>query len=363
MHTDYFIGLMSGTSLDGIDAALVDFAGPQPRLVAALCLPFEPALRAELLTLQSTQEQELHRAALAANDLSIASARAVTTLLTQAGVAPGEIKAIGHHGQTIRHRPELGYTLQIGNHALLAELTGISVVGDFRSRDVAAGGQGAPLVPAFHQAIFGSPSETRVIVNIGGIANLTVLDPHQTVRGWDSGPGNMLMDYWIGQHQGQAYDADGAWAATGQVREELLNHLLADPYFTLPAPKSTGRDLFNADWLQRHLLQAQWPAADVQATLCALTACSIADAARSTQAATLYLCGGGAHNATLRRMLASRLPGTTIQTTADLGVDPDWLEAMAFAWLARTCLQHEPANLPAVTGAKGPRILGAIWPQ
>ncbi len=361
MKPAYFIGLMSGTSLDGIDCALVDFSESTPRLVGALCQPFDPALRDELLALQSATPDELHRAALAANGLSRASAQAVQALLAQTGVAANDITAIGHHGQTIRHRPELGYTLQIGNHALLAELTGITVVGDFRSRDVAAGGQGAPLVPAFHQAIFGATNQTRIVVNIGGIANLTVLAPDQSVLGWDSGPGNVLMDDWISRERGLAFDANGDWAASGKVDHTLLTDLLAEPFFALPAPKSTGRDLFNADWLLPRL--QDHASADIQATLCRLTAQSIADAARPHHPAALFLCGGGAHNATLRRMLSELLPDAAISTTAELGVDPDWLEAMAFAWLARCCLQNQPANLPAVTGAAGSRILGAIWPQ
>lgn len=363
MESSYFIGLMSGTSLDGIDCALVEFAGSAPRLVDALCQPFDPALRSELMALQASGADELHRAALAANGLSRASAQAVATLLQKTGVSAAQIAAIGHHGQTIRHRPELGYTLQIGNHALLAEFTGITVVGDFRSRDVAAGGQGAPLVPAFHQAVFGASDQTRIVVNIGGIANLTVLAPDQTVLGWDSGPGNALLDYWINRERGLAYDANGDWAASGQIDPQLLQNLLAEPYFAQPAPKSTGRDLFNPDWLHAHLQGGNRRSEDIQATLCALTAQSIADAARTHKPATLFLCGGGAHNTTLRRMLSGLLPDAAISTTAELGVDPDWLEAMAFAWLARGCLQNQPANLPAVTGAAGLRILGAIYPR
>jgi len=237
------------------------------------------------------------------------------------------------------------------------------VIGDFRSRDVAASGQGAPLVPAFHQAIFGATDQTRIVVNIGGIANLTVLAPDRSVLGWDSGPGNVLMDDWISRERGLAFDANGDWAASGKVDHTLLTDLLAEPFFALPAPKSTGRDLFNPDWLLPHLQGGHWRSEDIQTTLCALTAQTIADAARSHRPAALFLCGGGAHNATLRRMLAAALPGVSMTTTAELGVDPDWLEAMAFAWLARCCLQNQPANLPAVTGATGPRILGAIWPR
>ena len=359
----YFIGLMTGTSLDGIDAALVDFSGELPRLVATHGAPLPDALRAELFALQAAGPGELHRAALAANAHSSTCAEVITQLIDKYSVFAKDIAAIGNHGQTIRHRPELGYTLQIGNHALLAELSGITVVGDFRSRDVAAGGQGAPLVPAFHRAIFGAAGETRVIVNIGGIANLTVLPSGGEVTGWDSGPGNVLMDLWTQRHLGLPYDNNGDWAASGKVLPGLLENLLAEPWFGLPAPKSTGRDLFHADWLAARLASRSDDPADVQATLAALTARTIADAARACQPAVLYLCGGGARNATLAAMLARELPQTRIATTAELGVDPDWVEAFAFAWLARCCLDREPANLPTVTGASGPRILGAIYPR
>ncbi|SFN33281.1 anhydro-N-acetylmuramic acid kinase [Formivibrio citricus] len=361
--SDLYIGLMTGTSLDGIDAALVDFSAGRPHLVDALCAPLPEALRAQLLALQSAGHDELHHAALAANAHSRACAAAIRQLLERAACRAQEVRAIGNHGQTIRHRPELGYTLQIGNHALLAELTGIDVVGDFRSRDVAANGQGAPLVPAFHDALFSREGETRVLVNVGGIANLTVLPEQGNVTGWDCGPGNVLMDAWIQQHLGRSYDADGAWAATGCVLPELLQALLAEPWFALPAPKSTGRDLFHAGWLAAHLTGRRDRPEDVQATLCALTAQTIADAVHSQNPAALYLCGGGAHNAELRRMLSCELPQTRITTTAELGVDPDWVEAYAFAWLARACLLRQPANLPAVTGAQGLRVLGAIYPK
>ncbi|MDR3410597.1 MAG: anhydro-N-acetylmuramic acid kinase [Formivibrio sp.] len=360
---DYYIGLMTGTSLDGIDTALVDFSDAHPRLIAALGMPLDKDLRAELLVLQASGPDELHRAALAANALSRACAESVTQLLKKTGIQEEQIRAIGNHGQTLRHQPQSGYTLQIGNHALLAELTGISVVGDFRSRDVAAGGQGAPLVPAFHHAIFGKATETRVLVNVGGIANLTILPAGGKVTGWDSGPGNVLMDLWIQRHQGCPYDDNGAWAASGIVLPDLLQTLLNEPWFSLPAPKSTGRDLFHARWLDAMLNNRKDKPQDVQATFCALTARTIADAARAARPATLYLCGGGAHNATLIAMLAQELPQTRISTTAELGVDPDWVEAYAFAWLARCCIERIPANLPAVTGASGPRILGAIYPS
>lgn len=353
---------MTGTSLDGIDAALVDFSCMPPRLIAAQGTPLSDDLRSQLLGLQSPQPNELHLAQLAANAHSDACANAIHALLAQAGFTASDIEAIGNHGQTIRHRPECGYTLQIGNHARLAEKTGISVVGDFRSRDVAAGGQGAPLVPAFHQALFASPTQKRALVNIGGIANISLLIPNQNTCGFDTGPGNVLMDLWINQHQGLRYDKDGAWAASGQVLPDLLAQFLQDPYFALKAPKSTGRDLFHQDWLDAHLTHRSDAPNDVQATLCALSARSIADTLRTQAIDTLYVCGGGAHNQCLMSMLALELPESQITTTAALGVAPDWMETYAFAWLAKCCIDRHSANLPEVTGAEGRRILGAIWP-
>ncbi|AZN38114.1 anhydro-N-acetylmuramic acid kinase [Iodobacter ciconiae] len=353
---------MTGTSLDGIDVALVDFAGSSPRLIAAQGTPLSDDLRSQLLALQLPQPNELHLAQLAANVHSDACADAIHALLAQAGYAASDIEAIGNHGQTIRHRPECGYTLQIGNHARLAEKTGISVVGDFRSRDVAAGGQGAPLVPAFHQALFASPTERRALLNIGGIANVSLLIPQENTCGFDTGPGNVLMDLWINQQQGLRYDKDGNWAASGQVLPDLLTRFLQDGYFAQAAPKSTGRDLFHQDWLNGHLAHRSDSPADVQATLCALSARSIADTLRAQKIDTLYVCGGGAHNKTLMHMLAIELPASHITTTEALGVAPDWMETYAFAWLAKCCIDRSPANLPTVTGARGLRVLGAIWP-
>jgi anhydro-N-acetylmuramic acid kinase len=356
------IGLMSGTSLDGIDAAVVDFSCTPPKLLAAQGMALNQTLRAQLLALQSAQDNELHLAQLAANAHSDACAELVQELLSQNGYTAADIEAIGNHGQTIRHRPECGYTLQIGNHARLAEKTGIPVVGDFRSRDIAAGGQGAPLVPAFHQALFASPEQKRALVNIGGIANISLLLPGQPTIGFDTGPGNVLMDLWISQHQGLRYDKDGAWAASGKVLSDLLQQFLSEPYFAAAAPKSTGRDLFHQSWLNQQLVQRSHAAADIQATLCALTARSIADSLRSAELDSLYVCGGGARNPTLMQMLAQELPDTPIYNSAALGVPAEWMESFAFAWLAKCCLDQIPANLPAVTGAIGPRILGAIWP-
>ncbi len=352
-----YIGLMSGTSLDGIDAVLFDFG--RNRLLGRHYLPFDDALRREILDLHTPSSGELHRSQLTANRLAALYAEAVDTLLSSAGYTHEKIAAIGCHGQTIRHCPEHGYTLQIGNSALLAELTNITVVSDFRSRDIAAGGQGAPLVPAFHDRIMRDALEHRVIVNIGGISNLTDLKPGRATFGFDCGPGNLLMDSWCAMHQGTPYDAGGAWAASGCAIPELLAKMLSEPYFSLPPPKSCGRDLFNMSWLNG-LLEGQESPADVQATLLELTCRAIAD--RIEGRCALYLCGGGAKNLTLKRRLAELLPNCEVRTTNELDVDSDYLEAIAFAWLARQNLSGETANLPEVTGARHRCILGAIYP-
>ena len=364
-EAEHYVGLMSGTSLDGVDAVLADIgATGQIRLLRTHYLPYPDALRAQLLALHTPQPDEIHLAACAANGLARLYAEAVKTLLND--FAPGRVRAIGCHGQTLRHRPADGYTLQIGNAALLAELTGITVVADFRSRDIAAGGQGAPLVPAFHAQALGRPDTHRVIANIGGIANITDLPVNGTVRGWDTGPGNMLLDAWIKRHSGAHYDRDGAWAASGSVHPDLLAALMKHDYLQRPPPKSAGREQFNLDWLDAVLSsqdQAIAPA-DVQATLLEFTARSLADAVKRecTGAQELYLCGGGAHNGALTQRIRAQLPDVRVMTTAALGIDPDWVEALAFAWLARQTLHHAPGNLPAVTGARGERILGAIHP-
>jgi len=354
---------MSGTSLDGIDAVLADLSQSGPQLLlASHYLPFDDALKQALLELHHPKQDELHQAQLTGNQLAKMYAAAVAPLLEQSGLPRSEIHAIGCHGQTIRHRPEHGYSLQIGNAALLAELTGIAVVSDFRSRDIAAGGQGAPLVPAFHDRVLRHPDFHRVIVNIGGISNLTDLAPGKAATGFDCGPGNLLMDAWCSRRLGRPYDENGAWAASGNLLPELLERLLADPYFAMPPPKSSGRDLFNIAWLERQLPVGE-NAANVQATLLELTCRSIVQAILDhCQGATeIYLCGGGAHNRTLRDRLAALLPASTVKTTEALGVDGDFLEATAFAWLAQQALHGKPANLPQVTGAKHPCILGAIY--
>ena len=357
-----YLGIMSGTSLDGIDVALVDLAAA-PSLIASHFQPYQPERVKTLLDLHTPGQNELHRAQLAANQLAHDYATAVRSLLQSAAVKPQHVRAIGCHGQTVRHRPEQGYSLQLNNGALLAELSGITVICDFRARDIAAGGQGAPLVPAFHDQVLRHPTIHRAILNIGGIANLTNLDPGRTTTGFDTGPGNLLMDAWISKHRGVAYDADGAWAASGAPIPALLQALLAEPYFAATPPKSTGRDRFNLAWLERHLGGTESPA-DVQATLLALTADSIAAAVRRDCAGTeeIYLCGGGAHNVALVARLQTALPACLIQKTEALGIAADWMEAVAFAWLAQQALHLNPGNLPAVTGARHPCILGAIYP-
>jgi len=353
---------MSGTSLDGIDAVLVDLGQSKPLQIAQYYLPFDDALKKTLMALHLPAHNELHQAQIIGNQLARMYAASVVPLLAQAKLSNKEVKAVGCHGQTIRHCPEHGYSLQIGNAALLAELTDITVVSDFRSRDIAAGGQGAPLVPAFHDHVLRHPDIHRVIVNIGGISNLTSLPSRATTTGFDCGPGNLLMDAWCMQHLGKPYDDSGAWAVSGKVLPALLDQLLAEPYFAMPPPKSSGRDLFNISWLQNKL-QGDEVAANVQATLLELTCRSIALAIQKycLGAEEIYLCGGGAHNQTLHNRLAALLPGSRVKTTNALGVDSDYLEAIAFAWLAQQALQGKPANLPQVTGAKHPCLLGAVY--
>jgi anhydro-N-acetylmuramic acid kinase len=369
------IGLMSGTSLDGVDAVLADFSGVRPAVRGAVYAAFGPELRAALLGLQVSGRDELHRAALAANALADSYAGAVGALLRDTGVSAAQVTAIGAHGQTVRHRPAEGYTWQINNPARLAEATGIAVVADFRSRDVAAGGQGAPLVPALHAALFQDSRRHRVVINIGGIANVTNLPPGSpgtAVTGWDTGPGNMLLDAWCERHRHEAFDRDGVWAASGTARDELLRRFLDHPYFTTQPPKSTGRDLFNMDWLDARLQGGELPE-DVQATLLRLTVDTIAqDLARHCAGASqILICGGGARNTALMKELAAALlagkenkseTAPVVQLTDDFGIPANQVEALAFAWLARRVLRGEPGNLPAVTGARGARLLGAIYP-
>lgn len=369
---DHYIGLMSGTSLDGVDGVLVRWpAGPRlvPEVRAFVHRPFPPDLHDELLALNRPGADELHRSALAANALAVEYAEVVAALCAQAGADRAEIVAAGAHGQTLRHRPGeydgTGYTLQILNAALLAERGGIDVVCDLRSRDVAAGGQGAPLVPAFHAACLAEPGEDVAVLNIGGIANLTLLPASGAVRGFDCGPGNMLMDLWCRRHLGRAFDADGGWAAGGHIDAGLLARCLADPFFERAPPKSTGRDLFDEAWLAAKLSGAPVAARDVMATLAELSARAATDALarHAPRTSRLLVCGGGAFNSHLvRRLQALAGPGVQVASTLGAGLPPDQVEALAFAWLAWAFTQRRAGNLPAVTGAAGPRVLGALYP-
>lgn len=355
---------MSGTSLDGIDIALVE-QGEHCTLRASAYLPMPDKLKTEILDLCSPGNDELARSALAENQWVRLVASGVNQLLAQEHLKPDQIRAIGSHGQTVRHEPVRGFSIQIGNPALLAELTGISVVSDFRRRDIAAGGQGAPLVPAFHAALFQQGQQSPAVLNIGGFSNISLLETDQSVRGFDCGPGNVLMDAWIQHCKEKAYDQNGSWAASGVVNKRLLEHMLADPYFQGFGPKSTGRELFSLKWLEQHLANSPHTnSEDVQATLLELTARSISDALLNVrpQTAELLVCGGGAHNAALMARLGQLLPECSVASTESRGISPDWVEAMAFAWLAHACLEGIPGNRPGVTGASGLRVLGAIYP-
>ena len=368
---ELYIGLMSGTSLDGVDGVLVDFgssASPLPlRVLAHVAQPFEPDFRAELLALNTPGADELHRASLAANRLARCYASVVQQLLAASGTERTAVQAIGAHGQTVRHRPRefdgIGYTVQLHQPALLAELTGIAVASDFRSRDVAAGGQGAPLAPAFHAAVFTSPERPVAVLNVGGISNVTLLVPGEATLGFDCGPGNALMDLWCARYLGQAYDDGGRWAASGSIMPGLLASLLSEPWLALPPPKSTGRDLFNETWLQGHLADFPASPADVQATLCEFTALACAGHLQrhAMELEELIVCGGGAFNTHLLSRLAHHLPRTRVLDSAQRGLPPLQVEATAFAWLARRRVMVKPGNLPSVTGAAGPRVLGSLY--
>ncbi len=394
----HYIGLMSGTSMDGVDAVLAAFDPTgRPRVVARAQAAIPPALRQDLLALNQPGDNELHRASMASNALARIYAAAVYQVLSQSNMPANRVSAIGAHGQTIRHQPALGYTIQLNAPALLAELTGIDVIADFRSRDVAAGGQGAPLVPIFHQAVFGS-ERVRVILNLGGIANITVLRPGSNPLGCDTGPANMLMDLWCQAHTGADFDKNGEWSLSGQPQADLLRYLISsEPWFAATPPKSTGRDLFNEQWLrsriEEHLKKQtasvkthkMWTqddltrrqnlacesgntskvqAQDVQATLRQLTAQTIAATIRqlAPEATDVITCGGGVRNLALMNEIALALPGCHVRTTLDEGLDPQDVEALAFAWLAWAHQQKTAGNIPAVTGAAGPRVLGATWP-
>ena len=372
MPASLYLGLISGTSADGIDAAPVDFddatgtPASKARLVFGRTYPWQPALRAQLVAL-GQQSAQVSLDAIAELDVRIGRAFADAALqaLADSGIAAADVAAIGSHGQTLRHRPdgESPYTLQLGDPSTIAERTGIRTVADFRRRDVAAGGHGAPLLPALHAALLRDDGEDRAVLNLGGIANLTLLPRTGDVRGFDTGPANGLMDAWCLRHHGEAFDRDGAFAAQGRVDDALLARLCAEPWFALPPPKSTGRDQFHLGWVESRLRGDETPQ-DVQATLLALTVCTIADALRAIQPNTtrLVACGGGVHNRALMAALAGALPGCEVESSAAHGLDPDAVEAMGFAWLARQALRGLPGNLPSVSGARGPRVLGGIYP-
>lgn len=369
-----FIGLMSGTSLDGVDGVAVDFTEAGDFAVLAhASASFEPPLHDALLALNRSGDDELHRAALAGNALQRVYADVVETLLAETGLASDDVEAIGSHGQTVRHRPGefdgVGYTLQLNAPALLAELTRIDVVADFRSRDVAAGGQGAPLVPAFHRAAFARDGEPLAVLNLGGIANLTSVSDDGSVVGYDCGPANGLLDLWCREATGARFDAAGALAAGGSVDPALLDALLAESFFARTPPKSTGRDLFNREWLAARLDSTQarrrLSPADIQATLAELTAvvCARACLQDAPDATEVIVCGGGARNDDLLRRLRQRLTSRRVVLSSERGLDPQQVEATAFAWLARAAIRREAGNLETVTGARGPRVLGAVYPR
>ena len=367
--SELYIGLMSGTSLDGVDGVLADFSSDQPHVIAHASAPMPADLGAELLALNSSGADELHRAALAGNALMRVYAAVVGELLSRGNTSREAVRAVGAHGQTVRHRPQefdgTGYTLQLCQPALLAELIGIAVVADFRSRDVAAGGQGAPLAPFFHRAMFTRDGETVGVLNLGGISNLSLLRADGSQLGFDCGPANALMDAWCAEHKGQPYDMDGAWAASGQVLPALLDAMLADPYFAKPPPKSTGRDLFNRRWLDAHLASFGTAApVDVQATLAELTArtCSGDVLRYEPGLRRLIVCGGGAFNSYLMGRLSALLPGVQVASSADSGLPPLEVEATAFAWLARKAVLREKLELQSTTGARGARVLGCVYP-
>ncbi len=363
-----YLGLMSGTSADGIDAALAQFpAEGGCRFVQGLTLPWDPLLRERLVALgQGGELASLDELGDVDARIGLAFAAAAIALLQHSGVEAAQVRAIGSHGQTVRHRPSASpaFTLQLGDANRIAERTGITTVADFRRRDVAAGGQGAPLMPAFHLAMLGTADEDRAVLNLGGIANLTLIPREGTLLGFDTGPANALLDAWCERHTGHAYDADGAFAASGVVDAALLARWREDPWFALPPPKSTGREQFHLAWVQQQIGDGQHVAADVQATLLELTAATVADALRRTlpDASRVLVCGGGVRNGHLMQRLAARLPGVVVESSARHGLDPDYLEALGFAWLAQRTLDGLAGNLPSVTGAAGPRILGAIHP-
>ena len=367
--TQLYIGLMSGTSLDGLDIVVVDLSNHEPKIINQAFVPMPEALRSTLFNACNSATIEYSTLACLDNEIARLSAKAVDSVLSQSNINKENISAIGSHGQTIFHAPEGNHptTLQIGDPNLIVELTGITTIADFRRRDVAAGGQGAPLVPAFHHAVFSSTQENRVILNIGGIANITIL-PKETskeVIGFDTGPGNVLMDFWANEHINSKYDKSGSWASTGQVNTKLLEIMLQDDFFARRPPKSTGRETFNPQWLSRFLSTPQFSSVkteDIQATLLELTALSISHAIQEYAKHTnrVITCGGGAYNAYLLKRIQASL-NISIDSSSDHGIAPDWVEATAFAWLAKQTMEKRPGNLPSVTGAQRAVILGGIY--
>jgi anhydro-N-acetylmuramic acid kinase len=359
--SELYIGLMSGTSADGIDAALVDLAKAQPKLIATHYQEFTPQLRREILALCQAGPDEINRMGELDVKLGKAFASMVKTLLENSKTKASSIQAIGSHGQTIRHNPAKHFSYQIGDPNIIAAETGITTAADFRRRDMALGGQGAPLVPAFHQAIFNKKNTNRSIINIGGIANVTLLTSAGLVFGFDTGPGNSLLDAWTEKYLNQSHDDKGEWAAKGKVHLDILNNLLNDPFFKLPPPKSTGREYFNLPWLQKYLPHTIKPI-DVQATLVELTAQTIIDAiSQHVSHGEILVCGGGVHNDFLMSRLNNLGSNFVIKSTIEEGVDPDWVEAIAFAWFAKQTLKKKPASIPAVTGSERPALLGGIY--
>jgi anhydro-N-acetylmuramic acid kinase len=360
-----YLGLISGTSMDAIDAALVDFDAAPLRIIATSATPFDPQLKRRIATLIDQADRvALDEIGQIDVELAQAFAKASLALMRSAGLGAARITAIGSHGQTLRHRPDLSvpFTWQIGDPNTLAEMTGVSVVADFRRRDVAAGGQGAPLLPVFHDQVFRSDGEDRVIANLGGIANITILTRDSTVTGFDTGPANRLLDAWIARHLGKDFDADGAWAASGRIDDTLLRELLDEPYLWLAPPKSTGRELFNMPWLESKLGLFSRAPRDVQATLQQFTASTLAAAVRQyAPGAALYICGGGAHNSALLEAIGALIAPNPVASTAALGLDPDYVEAVAFAWFAKRTLEGLTSSAASVTGAKGARILGGVY--
>lgn len=370
MHSSLYIGVMSGTSLDGIDVALVDMSDKQVKLVASHCYPIPEEIRQQLTEICVNKHATLQQLGEIDHRLGHLYADVIHDLLVKNHLHPESIQAIGCHGQTIFHSPNSPYpfTMQIGDANIIAARTKITTIADFRRKDMAFGGQGAPLVPAFHQAIFADKTKHRVILNIGGISNFTVISPQHTLTGYDTGPGNTLLDAWIYQHQGKTYDKDAQWALGGQIDPALLSHLLDDPYFALAAPKSTGRELFNLAWLNKKLAGCTLSPQDIQATLVELTVVSVVNELKKLNltpdlACELLVCGGGARNIMIMQRFAEHLKQWSVKTTNDLGVDIDYVEAMAFAWLAHQRIHGLAGNVPEVTGAIQAISLGAIYPK